>query len=80
MEPPLTVTDRRQLTGGGRRRTDYRPDEFCVQTRAQLANLLFVVQRLVDAVQVLTAERHKSQPHTGDSVLQGKKSRAGSSD
>ena len=70
MEPQQTVTDRRQLTTGGRRRTDHRPDDFCVQTRAQLANVLFVVQRLMSDVQVLTAERHGPQP---DPVPHGKK-------
>lgn len=60
MEQRVQVCDRRAHTArGGRRATDRARDEFCVETRVQLASLMLVVQRLADAVQALTAERHR---------------------
>jgi hypothetical protein len=61
--------DRRQVATGGRRSTDVKPDEFCVDTRVKVASLLVTVQRLTDAVQVLTAAHHKPEfPSDSDAI------------
>ena len=58
--------ERRRFPQGGRRATDPRPTDFCIDTRlelgslkVELGNLKVVVQRLVDAVQTLTVQHQK---------------------
>ena len=50
---------RRRVSRNGRRARDPHPESIAIETRQEVARLKAIVQKLVDAVQALTASRRK---------------------
>jgi hypothetical protein len=62
MNDLLHTPPRWRGTRGGRRSTDLHPGhDICTETRLEVGRLKMVVERLVDALQALTAVQHKPQ-------------------
>ena len=59
MDERRTLMERRDSVRTGRRATDRQAAHYCVETRHEVGKLKAVVQGLIDAVQLLTATRHR---------------------